>query len=57
MYTHSKYRCSACDTVLPGSVSKCPHCGVRLLGIKTERAKPHKPFENSGPTEAGEQVA
>jgi hypothetical protein len=56
MYTHSEFRCSACNEVLPGPVSKCPHCGVRLMGIKTEFAKPHKPFENPGPTEAGAAI-
>jgi len=56
MYTHSEFRCSACNEILPGPVSKCPHCGVRLMGIKTELVKPHKPFENPGPTEAGAAI-
>jgi len=50
-------RCNACGEVLSGpGVSRCPHCGVRLQGVKTVRAEPHKPFKNPGMTEAAAAV-
>ncbi len=35
-YSTAGYRCGKCRGVLPGSVPRCPHCGVRFGGQQNE---------------------
>lgn len=32
--TGREYRCGACNKLIPQGSSKCPHCGIRLIGEK-----------------------
>lgn len=41
----TEYRCSNCNGIVNPSASNCPHCGVRLAGVKTSGFPDNRSFK------------